>query len=89
MGVKQCDRRNCDNILCDICIDFNNKQYYLCGECANEFSARQVRPLAEQDVKFAFSVFVTIDKELAKQYVQQQQETYLTGEQFLSAYRLR
>jgi len=29
-----CDRKGCDNIMCDTCID---SSYYICSECKEEF----------------------------------------------------
>jgi len=33
MGVKACSRKNCENIMCDICID---GKWYLCRTCFEE-----------------------------------------------------
>lgn len=34
MGVKACDRVDCENVMCDRCIN----GYYVCSSCAEEFS---------------------------------------------------
>lgn len=34
MGVMACDRTDCENIMCDICIA---GRYYVCRDCAHEF----------------------------------------------------
>lgn len=34
MGVMTCDKKGCDNILCDTLIEQN---YYICNECKDEF----------------------------------------------------
>lgn len=36
MSVMQCDRVDCDNIMCDLCIE---GRWYVCNECAAEFRA--------------------------------------------------
>jgi hypothetical protein len=37
MGVLACDRKNCENIMCDNILDINNnKSYYICDECLVE-----------------------------------------------------
>jgi len=33
MGVMACDRKNCENIMCDTLID----ESYICNECKAEF----------------------------------------------------
>ena len=33
MGVMACDRKNCENIMCDTLID----ESYICNECKEEF----------------------------------------------------
>ena len=35
MGVLECDRRGCDNIMCD---RYSDKYGYLCWECYNELT---------------------------------------------------
>ena len=39
MGVLECDRRNCDNIMCD---RLSHKYGYLCWECFNELVAKKI-----------------------------------------------
>lgn len=34
MGVKACDRVDCENVMCDRCIN----GYYVCSSCASEFA---------------------------------------------------
>lgn len=34
MGVLACDRNDCENIMCNTCI---NGEYYICNECEQEF----------------------------------------------------
>lgn len=34
MGIKQCDRVGCQNVLCDTCI---GGKVYLCDGCVSEF----------------------------------------------------
>lgn len=36
MGVLACDRKGCDNIMCDTLID----NYYICYECKAEFESK-------------------------------------------------
>jgi hypothetical protein len=36
MGMCACDRRSCNNIMCDILICHN--KYYVCVECYNEIT---------------------------------------------------
>ncbi len=54
MGVKACDRPNCESVMCDRCILNNTK--YICGDCwqelcewretwAEEMEQRQVKNL--------------------------------------------
>lgn len=37
MGVNECDRRGCENIMCDRLIVNNN--YYICDDCWKELVA--------------------------------------------------
>jgi hypothetical protein len=46
MGVKACDRADCDNVMCDTLID----QQYVCDGCLEEFRSQhgsEERPFEE------------------------------------------
>jgi hypothetical protein len=52
MGVMACDRKNCENIMCDTLID----ESYICNECKEEFkqfaSTGSLQPRRDLVVKF-------------------------------------
>lgn len=39
MGVKACDRQDCDNVMCD---RYNNLFGYLCNECFGEMKDKKI-----------------------------------------------
>ena len=39
MGVLECDRRGCENIMCD---RFSHEYGYLCYECFNELVGKKI-----------------------------------------------
>lgn len=51
MGVKECDRAGCENIMCDVCVG----DYYVCWECCSEFRelvGEEKIPSREMSTKF-------------------------------------
>ncbi len=53
MGVLACDRKGCDNIMCDY---YSNTFGYLCWECYNELIGKcaeiSIEEFMEQDKKY-------------------------------------
>lgn len=54
-GVLACDRRGCDNIMCDIYVPSVG---YVCWECKNEF----VNQCDGADIEGRLTLFMEIDK---------------------------
>jgi len=52
MGVMECNRRKCDNIMCD---EYLEEEGYICYECLTEL--RETNPQSKEDVtEFMMSV---------------------------------
>jgi hypothetical protein len=64
MGVMACDRRDCENIMCDTCID---GRWYICRECQEEFKLylEQIdqNPTCEGEIILALELFMTTKKD--------------------------
>jgi len=53
MGVMQCDRSMCDNVMCEKMISDGRKEYYICQDCYNDLlneSAWKITDLNRQNV---------------------------------------
>lgn len=62
MGVMTCDRRGCDNIMCDTCVDGS---WYVCTYCQKEFEHYLIQEghtdLSEGQMKQHFKTFISTE----------------------------
>ena len=55
MGVLACDRRGCDNIMCDTYIPTVG---YICNECKEEFIGTTEHTMTDAGIMYALTVFM-------------------------------
>lgn len=64
MSVLACDRKDCKNIMCDVCI---NGSYYVCNDCEQEFKEYLVKenlnPTTEGEIYREFEKFMATSKD--------------------------
>ena len=64
MGVMACDRRDCERIMCDTCIDGT---WYICRECQEEFKLylekTDQHPTCEGEIIMAIESFMKTPKD--------------------------
>jgi hypothetical protein len=63
MGVLACDRKDCENIMCDTCID---GRYYICYDCEKEFKEylikENISPTTEGEIIREIEMFMATTK---------------------------
>jgi len=68
MGVLACDRKDCDNVMCDTCID---GRYYVCGDCEREFKEylvkENINPTTEGQIIREIEKFMATSKDTYKE----------------------
>ena len=69
MGVCECQRLNCSNIMCKYISEQNG--LYLCNDCIDEFYEEMQRVGFKQDEKYKKK---TVDKKIAKFYLSKKGE---------------
>lgn len=64
MGVMNCNRSRCDNIICDVYIDNIG---YICSSCQEEFkiylNLHGHNNMTHDEIKKELSLFITTDKD--------------------------
>jgi len=65
MGVRACDRRGCENIMCDHTI---LSEFYICLDCIQELNAAfcSYKPESESEAKVKIRAFMDIEVETFK-----------------------
>lgn len=81
MGVMSCNRKGCENIMCDTYIP---EIGYLCWECEKEFKAGVVKsaPETEFEIRHQLRHFIGTEKQ-----EEQQKENEIDVDRFFDQYR--
>lgn len=81
MGVKTCSRVDCENIMCDTCV---NDIGYVCNDCQNEFKKylekENIVVETKKQIRSELENFMTIKKDT---YTDSEQ---MSVEEFFSSY---
>jgi hypothetical protein len=71
MGIMECSRKNCNNIMCDTYVQSVG---YICSECQSEFKEylqkNGLNPTTEGQIKRELGAFMAIPK-----------DSYITGKE--------
>lgn len=64
MGVMSCSRKNCENIMCDTCVESVG---YICSECQSEFKQylekNNLNPRTEGEINRELQTFMATPKD--------------------------